>query len=1096
MSQNNPSYYYQNSNSNKKISFKIFGLLRVRNESEIILDTLNHMKDFCSGGIFVYDDCSADNTAELCEKHPSVNKVIRGTIWDSDRAKAEYENRAVILNEAKKWATDADWFVYLDADERIEFEWSKLDDVEKDIIGIRMRLFDFYITHEDIKLKYYQRQFIGPEYRDILIAFRNLPTLAYKEPDQREVYLGSEGKTILDGYVKHYGKAISIEEWEKTCDYYSQHFPQYSEKWEKRKGKAVHTKYSDWGNELITWDEKEEKGVDLYQATQNQLREKGDKLKILISNHHLSGFTGSEIFTLTLAKSLKNNGNDVTVYSKYIGEISSDFKKLNIRVVDNLEVIKNDKFDIAHVHHNITLIEIRNTFPDIPIVFLSQGILPFLENPPVFDLGVSKYLAISEEIKENLINNDISEDSIETIGNLVELEKFNSIKEIEVHPKNALVISSRIDEKKEQIIKKACRQLDINVRFVGGRFGEVRQNILSNLINQSDIIFSLGRGAIEGMMAGRCVIIYDYLGGDGIVTVKSFEEIKKNNFSGRRYGLEYNVDDLVNEIKKYDKNEVDQVKEIAVHEFSSSNVVLRIEKIYNEVLKCNPITYPKENLILAEFINKIIQETLVYSFTKGQTHSQVSLFDSTNGVINFAEKLINEEKLEAAEIVLDQFLNYKPNSIEALNDLAVVSIMKNKNEKALNLIDKVLSIEPKNEVAVENLNYLSEKLNKIKVGNMEDSTIDFANKKLAEAENYIENNQLFEATKLLEEILLNDPNNIDALIDLSVVATIKEEYKHASNILMSVLKIDPENEIALENLLFIRDRINGDNKLPDHFESITCPFCNSDQAEKVRNSADIVKCHDCDTVYLRTRYTKERMYELYQSYADGDSHMAIPASEEEIKGSGLRRNYFMDEILQFVEPGGQFLDIGCGWGAFLDNARDNGFSPVGIEMTKRCVDFANNSLNIKVTNEQFEDTPFENNSIKVVSMNHVLEHLPFPKDALNKLFQIIEPNGMFCGIVPNIDSFASKELKENWYWLDPSYHYVHYTPNTLKHHLEKAGFIVERIYTNTGDYGIQNVKKVLKNIADLDDDELTNMIKRIEKNGEGEEIRFFARKPK
>ena len=60
------------------------------------------------------------------------------------------------------------------------------------------------------------------------------------------------------GFVRHYGKAISIEEWERTCDYYinvrwSDRMPELRDRWKQRKGKAIHTK-SDFGRKLITWE--------------------------------------------------------------------------------------------------------------------------------------------------------------------------------------------------------------------------------------------------------------------------------------------------------------------------------------------------------------------------------------------------------------------------------------------------------------------------------------------------------------------------------------------------------------------------------------------------------------------------------------------------------------------------------------------------------------------------------------------------------------------------------------------------------------------------------------------------------------------------
>lgn len=283
---------------------------------------------------------------------------------------------------------------------------------------------------------------------------------------------------------------------------------------------------------------------------------------------------------------------------------------------------------------------------------------------------------------------------------------------------------------------------------------------------------------------------------------------------------------------------------------------------------------------------------------------------------------------------------------------------------------------------------------------------------------------------------------------------------------------------------------------PEH-EQVPCPACGSRSAKTVRNRADIVQCGDCQTVYLRTRLTKEAMRKLYQSYADEGSHMALPKSLEDAEKSGLARKKFLNEILAFIQPGGEFLDVGCGWGGFLLNARNNGFQPRGIELTRRCVAYAKDNLGIPVVDTQLEDTEITPGSLSVVTMNHVLEHLPEPRKALKKVIDSLKPGGMYCGIVPNFQSACSTNEGENWYWLDPFYHYTHFTPATLKRALESAGFVVERIYTAVGDYGVENVRKgCLKADPKLkDDDYFKAELKRYEDEGRGEEIRFFARKP-
>lgn len=239
---------------------KITGLTRIRNEEAIIADTIEHMSQFCDE-IFVFDDASTDKTLSICQKYPIIAGILENRMWSVNRAMAETVSRSQLLHYAKNMAPDTDWFVYMDADERIDFPWDELINTPPSVNGIRMRLFDYYITPDDVDKHYSERKMIGPEYRSILMAFRNIPSLIYDKPDQRSPRV--PGKIIEKGFVKHYGKAVSVEQWENTCNYYACWFPKYSGKWERRKGKAVHTK-SDFGRELITWEEKETKGIKLY----------------------------------------------------------------------------------------------------------------------------------------------------------------------------------------------------------------------------------------------------------------------------------------------------------------------------------------------------------------------------------------------------------------------------------------------------------------------------------------------------------------------------------------------------------------------------------------------------------------------------------------------------------------------------------------------------------------------------------------------------------------------------------------------------------------------------------------------------------------
>lgn len=242
----------------------IRGLIKVRNEEHLIKDTLDNWAAICTGGIYVVDDVSSDRTVEICKAHPAVKAVIELDIWDPDREKAEWYNRQLALLRAKQDAGPDDWFVYFDADEHLyNFEDYELFNTPG-VRAIACRLYDFYITPEDVNKSYKDREFVGPEFRTIIFFFKNDPALKYYLPDQRIVTLPPDvGRIPIHGDIKHYGKGFSIEQWEATCDYYIRHWPKYADKWRKRKGGAIHSDMlSDFGNKLIPWKDRD-KGFSL-----------------------------------------------------------------------------------------------------------------------------------------------------------------------------------------------------------------------------------------------------------------------------------------------------------------------------------------------------------------------------------------------------------------------------------------------------------------------------------------------------------------------------------------------------------------------------------------------------------------------------------------------------------------------------------------------------------------------------------------------------------------------------------------------------------------------------------------------------------------
>jgi hypothetical protein len=251
----------------------LVALLRVRNEELILKDTLDHIAEFADF-ICVYDDASTDQTREILKSHNKVVLIVQNDHWQSgveNRLLSETRHRGLLLQEARQRLA-FHWCMCCDADERYigPIRQFVTEPIEGKPDAVRIQLFDAYMTEGDdhpysgkMPLTNFRRLF-GPERRDILMLWKNSNLAHFTGLDAREPVV--QGCTEPKFFCQHYGKSLSYEHWEATCEYYGSHFPfdSYGKKWADRKGKALHSK-SDFGRPLFEWgDHLFENAVKIY----------------------------------------------------------------------------------------------------------------------------------------------------------------------------------------------------------------------------------------------------------------------------------------------------------------------------------------------------------------------------------------------------------------------------------------------------------------------------------------------------------------------------------------------------------------------------------------------------------------------------------------------------------------------------------------------------------------------------------------------------------------------------------------------------------------------------------------------------------------
>ena len=241
----------------------IVGMTRIRNEALILPDTLDYLATQVDA-IVAYDDASTDETVDILRKHPKVALIVANQAWEKDvaaRKLAEGRHRGLLLDMARS-ELPHDWMFCFDPDERVTGDLpSFVASLEADASdAVRVQLFDAYMTQEDcapyapdLPLLHF-RKFYGPEQRDILMLWRNRPEIHFAEGHGRTP--GGMERVKIDLHCQHYGKSLSVDHWEETCDYYIRHFPfeTYGRKWTERKGQAIHTE-SDFQRPLYEWGE-------------------------------------------------------------------------------------------------------------------------------------------------------------------------------------------------------------------------------------------------------------------------------------------------------------------------------------------------------------------------------------------------------------------------------------------------------------------------------------------------------------------------------------------------------------------------------------------------------------------------------------------------------------------------------------------------------------------------------------------------------------------------------------------------------------------------------------------------------------------------
>lgn len=292
-------------------------------------------------------------------------------------------------------------------------------------------------------------------------------------------------------------------------------------------------------------------------------------LKILLGNNTLSLLAGSETWTYTLAIQLKAMGHFVACYAPELGIISDKLRDAGIPSYSEIstdgiqpfnfvlnENVKHE-YDVIIANHFHVVEYLRSVFPKTPIISTIHGIIHKASDGsrapehPALNSGVSQFVAVSEEVQE-LLQRDYGIESV-IVRNFFDLSRYKNLKPAADRPRQFL-INTNYNGKDDEVVanvREAAKKLGAKVAAVGVNF--TQQFDLTRAIEDSDVVFGMGRSVLEGVAAGRLGIVHGRWGTGGAIDGSHVNNLRRCNFSGRNAedGKVLTADEIVELVQTY-----------------------------------------------------------------------------------------------------------------------------------------------------------------------------------------------------------------------------------------------------------------------------------------------------------------------------------------------------------------------------------------------------------------------------------------------------------------------------------------------------------------------------------------------------------------
>jgi glycosyltransferase involved in cell wall biosynthesis len=309
-------------------------------------------------------------------------------------------------------------------------------------------------------------------------------------------------------------------------------------------------------------------------------------MRILFTNNTLARHGGTEVATLEIASRMSLLGHRPVVFSQLHGEVSKELNSRGIPVISDLTRL-NEPPDIIHGHHHMETMMACLAFPDVPAIYVCHGWLPWEELPPNFPTIMS-YIGVGDITRERIVTTvKLNGRPARIVPTFFDDDRFKPKEAISPKPRSALIFNNalRPQDPLVKAIETACRERSILVSAIGNNFQQsVRDPQL--VLPRFDIVFAVGRSALEAMACNCAVIACDASGLAGMMLPGDAQTGHKNKLGLKaRIPQKITPEDIGAQIDLYDPQNIHALGEEVRRKRTLSHAVESFTHIYEEALE-------------------------------------------------------------------------------------------------------------------------------------------------------------------------------------------------------------------------------------------------------------------------------------------------------------------------------------------------------------------------------------------------------------------------------------------------------------------------------------------------------------------------------